>query len=32
MVCPENAIIFEGNLGFVAEQLKQYDEIVRRIA
>lgn len=30
MICPENAIIFKGNLGFVNEQLRQYDEIVRK--
>lgn len=32
MVCPERAIIFKGNLGFISEQLRQYDEIVRKIA
>jgi uncharacterized protein (DUF362 family)/ferredoxin len=32
MVCPEKAIDFEGELGFVKEQLRQYDEVVRKIA
>ena len=32
MVCPEKAITFKGNLGFVSEQLRQYDEVTRRIA
>ena len=31
LVCPENAIEFKGELGFMDEQLKQYDEIVREI-
>jgi uncharacterized protein (DUF362 family)/ferredoxin len=31
LVCPEKAIVFEGELGFMAEQLRQYDEITRRI-
>jgi len=31
-VCPENAIEFRGKLGFLEEQLKQYDTIVRKIA
>lgn len=31
LVCPERAIIFEGRLGFVAEQIRQYDEIVRKV-
>ena len=32
MVCPEKAIRFEGELGFVNEQLRQYDSIVRKLA
>lgn len=32
MVCPEKAVIFKGVLGFVSEQLRQYDDLVRRIA
>lgn len=32
MICPEKAIIYKGKLGFVSEQLRQYDEIVRKIA
>jgi len=32
MVCPEKAIDFEGKLGFVNEQLRQYDSIVRNLA
>lgn len=32
MICPEQAILFKGELGFIREQLKQYDTIVRRIA
>jgi len=32
MVCPERAIRFEGELGFVQEQLRQYDEQVRKIS
>ena len=32
MVCPERAIIFTGELGFVEEQLRQYDDIVRERA
>jgi len=32
LVCPTQAIKFEGELGFMAEQLRQYDRIVRRIA
>jgi uncharacterized protein (DUF362 family)/ferredoxin len=31
-VCPEHAIGIEGELGFFQEQLKQYDQIIRRIA
>ncbi len=31
-VCPEYAIEYTGKLGFLEEQLKQYDEIVRNIA
>lgn len=32
VICPESAIEFKGKLGFMAEQLRQYDGIVRRIA
>lgn len=32
LVCPEKAIVFKGRLGFMNEQLRQYDTIVRRIA
>lgn len=32
MICPEKAIIYKGKLGFVCEQLRQYDEIVRKIS
>ncbi|MBI5238697.1 MAG: DUF362 domain-containing protein [Deltaproteobacteria bacterium] len=32
LVCPVNAIGFKGELGFMAEQLKQYDKITRGIA
>lgn len=32
LVCPTNAIGFEGNLGFMAEQLRQYGKITREIA
>jgi uncharacterized protein (DUF362 family)/NAD-dependent dihydropyrimidine dehydrogenase PreA subunit len=31
LVCPEKAIEFKGKLGFVAEQLRQYNEVVRKI-
>lgn len=31
-VCPAKAIGFNGLLGFVAEQLRQYDEITRKVA
>lgn len=31
-VCPTKAIGFKGMLGFVAEQLRQYDEITRKVA
>jgi len=31
-VCPERAIVFHGNPGFFAEQARQYDEIIRRMA
>jgi len=31
-VCPTKAIGFNGILGFVAEQLRQYDEITRKVA
>lgn len=32
LVCPVNAIGFKGELGFMAEQLRQYDKITRSIA
>jgi len=32
LVCPTNAIRFKGNLGFMADQLRQYDKITREIA
>lgn len=32
LVCPTNAIQFKGKLGFLAEQLRQYDKITREIA
>ncbi len=32
LVCPANAIGFKGELGFMAEQLRQYDKITRGIA
>jgi len=31
-VCPERAIAFHGSPGFFAEQARQYDEIIRRMA
>jgi len=31
-VCPERAISVEGCLGFMDEQLRQYDDIIRRMA
>ena len=31
-VCPERAILVEGELGFLDEQIKQYDEIIRSIS
>jgi len=31
-VCPERAIVFGGRPGFFAEQLRQYDGIIRRMA
>jgi uncharacterized protein (DUF362 family)/ferredoxin len=31
-VCPENAIEFQGKLGFMEEQIRQYDKIIREIA
>lgn len=31
LVCPTNAIGFKGKLGFAAEQVRQYDEITRKI-
>lgn len=30
-ICPEHAIEFNGKLGFMEEQLRQYDEIIRKI-
>ena len=32
LVCPTHAIGFKGQLGFMADQLKQYDKITREIA
>lgn len=32
LVCPTNAIEFKGELGFLAEQIRQYDKITREIA
>jgi len=32
LVCPQKAIAFEGEFGFMAEQLRQYDEITRKIS
>ncbi len=32
LVCPTNAIVFKGVLGFLAEQIRQYDKITRQIA
>lgn len=32
LVCPTKAIEFKGTLGFMAEQLKQYDNITREVA
>ncbi len=32
LVCPTNAIEFKGKLGFMAEQLRQYDNLIRKIA
>ncbi len=32
LVCPTKAIEFKGTLGFMAEQIRQYDIITRRIA
>lgn len=32
MVCPNGAIKFEGEMGFAAEQMRQYGNIVRKIA
>lgn len=31
LVCPTKAINFKGKLGFMAEQLRQYDEITRNV-
>lgn len=30
LVCPVKAVEYEGNLGFLAEQIKRYDEVTRR--
>jgi uncharacterized protein (DUF362 family)/ferredoxin len=30
-ICPKHAVEFKGKLGFMLEQLKQYDEIIRKI-
>jgi uncharacterized protein (DUF362 family)/ferredoxin len=32
LVCPAKAILFKGELGFMAEQLRQYDELTREVA
>jgi uncharacterized protein (DUF362 family)/ferredoxin len=32
LVCPKKAVVFEGELGFMAEQIRQYDELTRKIA
>lgn len=32
LVCPTRSIGFEGKLGFMADQLRQYDEITREVA
>lgn len=32
LVCPTRAIEFKGKLGFMAEQLRQYEEITKKIA
>ena len=31
-VCPKEAIQFHGKLGFMAEQIKQYDTLIRKLA
>jgi len=31
LVCPARAIEFKGRLGFMAEQLRQYDELTRKV-
>ena len=31
-ICPEEAIRFHGSLGFMEEQLRQYDTLIRRLA
>jgi ferredoxin len=31
LVCPTKAIEFKGRLGFMAEQLRQYDELTRKV-
>jgi Fe-S-cluster-containing hydrogenase component 2 len=30
-VCPERAIGVKGKLGFMEEQIRQYDEIIRKV-
>jgi uncharacterized protein (DUF362 family)/ferredoxin len=32
LVCPKKAIVFDGELGFMAEQMRQYDAQTRKIA
>lgn len=32
LVCPSKAIVFKGDLGFMTEQMRQYDDITREIA
>jgi uncharacterized protein (DUF362 family)/ferredoxin len=31
LVCPRTALVFQGEWGFLAEQLRQYDTLVRRL-
>jgi ferredoxin len=31
LVCPAKAVEFKGKLGFMAEQLRQYDDITRKV-
>ena len=31
MVCPQEAIKFEGNLGFLEEQMRQYGHVIRKL-